>query len=854
MKRSPAGKWPVLRRYEGEMTSRIALPIGGIGTGTIALGGRGNLLDFELMNRPAKGYVPQGDHAGPTFAALRWTSRSKGADARLLEGPLPLERYEGQSGSPEPWHGLPRFRRHRFETAYPFGQVQLSDPDVPVTVTLQAFNPLIPPDLEKSGLPLAVFRYVVRSKTREHLRISLCFSLPNFIGKDGFSPAPSSPLANRIAFREEDSLRGLFYWSDHADTKHTAWGTMALVTPDPGPLSFRTCWDNRGSWGGGRLDFWDDLREDGRLDNRDGTGEHPMGSLCLEKVLPAGRTTTFTFILTWHFPNRYAWNGGPNGEPAAWVGNYYTTQYADAWEAAVRLVPRLPDLERESLQFVQTFLASDHPDVIKEAALFNLSTLRTQTCFRTADGHFFGFEGCSDQSGCCFGSCTHVWNYETATAFLFGPIARDMRTLEFEQATDEIGLMSFRISLPIDPSARQFGKAAADGQMGCLIKLYREWRLQGDDAFLRRLWPAAKRALAFAWRKGCWDADHDGVMEGCQHNTMDVEYYGPNPQMEFWYLGALRAAEEMARAVGENDFAEECHRLFENGRQTLATRLFNGHYYRHEIQPIPDRNAIHPGLLVGMGSDPANLIFQLGDGCLVDQLVGQVIAHTAGLGVLAPPNQIRKTLRSILRFNRKRGFWDHFNPMRGFALGDEEALIMAAYPHGRLRIPFPYYAEVMTGFEYIVAVHLLMEGMEKEGLRVIRAIRDRYDGRRRNPFDEAECGHHYARAMASWTAIPAWSGFDYSAIEGRLTFALRPGLHFWAAGDAWGLARIQRAGKRYIRVSLDISAGALPALSKIQIRGAGTAVLPPHSPRAAPAHLRVMVPVSPASPSGSARP
>ena len=200
---------------------------------------------------------------------------------------------------------------------------------------------------------------------------------------------------------------------------------------------------------------------------------------------------------------------------------------------------------------MRAFCAADIPDAIKEAALFNLSTLRSQTAFRSAEGGFYGFEGCFDDAGAGFGTCTHVWNYEHATAFLFGDLARGMREVEFNESTGADGHMEFRAVLPRG-RASDWGLAAADGQLGCLVKLYRDWQLSGDDEFLRRVWPGARRALEFCWIEGGWDADRDGVMEGCQHNTMDVEYFGPNPEIGGWYLAALRAGEEMAAYLGED--------------------------------------------------------------------------------------------------------------------------------------------------------------------------------------------------------------------------------------------------------------------------------------------------------------
>jgi uncharacterized protein (DUF608 family) len=341
------------------------------------------------------------------------------------------------------------------------------------------------------------------------------------------------------------------------------------------------------------------------------------------------------------------------------------------------------------------------------------------------------------------------------------------------------------------------------------MKMYRDWQLSGDDSLLRSVWPNVKKALEFCWIPGGWDGDRDGVMEGCQHNTMDVEYFGPNPQMGIWYLGALRAAEEMARYLGDKTFAALCAQLFQKGRAWIDAHLFNGEYYEHEVRPPKDLKGIAPGLVIGMGSrDFSNPDYQLGKGCLVDQLVGQYMAHVCGLGHLVDPGHVRTTLLSILKYNRKRGFSDHFNCLRSFVLGEETALLMASYPKGRPQNPFPYFTEVMTGFEYTAAVGMLYEGDVDNGLECIRDIRARYDGRKRSPFDEAECGHHYARAMASWAAVLALTGFRYSGVEKSMTFADKEGTHFWSNGSAWGTCLVKPEGRK-LRAELLVLYGEL---------------------------------------------
>jgi hypothetical protein len=312
------------------------------------------------------------------------------------------------------------------------------------------------------------------------------------------------------------------------------------------------------------------------------------------------------------------------------------------------------------------------------------------------------------------------------------------------------------------------------------------------------------------------------VLEGVQHNTYDVEFYGPNPLCGIYYLGALRAGEELARAAGEDDSAAEYRRLFESGKSWFDSRAFNGEYYVQTIEGHP-ADAIAKGLRSGMGADdPQHPQYQLGNGCLVDQLVGQYLAEVAGLGSLLDPVHIQKTLASIVRYNHKSHLFDHDTVQRTFALNDEAALVICDYGRGeRPKIPFPYYAEVMTGFEYSAAVLMLYAGMVDRGRECINDIRRRYDGIRRNPWDEAECGHHYARAMASWSGVLALSGFRYRGADRHVSALPRvkhSNFHsFWSAGTGWGtFVLTERQGKTHL--TLSVIEGSLP-IHQVEMAG-----------------------------------
>jgi len=814
------------RTFTGRGLQEIAFPLGGIGTGSVSLGGRGQLREWEIFNRPSKGLV-----LPYTFAAI-WTSVAEGpngpAAASPPQGyPARVQASDGPDGAPNVPHaapprgvarvlearlqppysggfglphatasGLPRLAEATFIGAYPYAWVEFEDDRLPVAVKLKAWNPLIPLEPEDSGLPVAVLSYTVRNPGPTRADVSISLSLMNPIGLTGTEGLDqwgrlSGVGGNVNAFAEEAGLRGLRLSSTKYDPEHPCFGTMALATTAQ-EVTCQTHWASA-AWWGDILTYWDDFRLDGRLDDvRDcepsGEGATHHGALCVSRSLAPGEEAELTFVLAWHFPNRVnTWNSEEQVR-GKWLGNEYATRFADAWAAARYMADHAERLDAASSAYRDAMLDTTLPWYVVDAAMSNASTLKTTTCLRTADGTFHGFEGCHDREGCCPMDCTHVWNYEQATAFLFPSLAQSLRRTEFGPSLAADGGMGFRVLLPC--GCQEWGGRAADGQMGCVLKLYRDWQLSGDDQILRDLWPGARRSLEFAWREGGWDGDQDGVMEGEQHNTYDVEFFGPNPMMGAWYLGALRAAAKMARAMDDGSFAAKCEDLAERGAAWLDANLFNGEYYEQQIG-VPPGGESDPRMGPSWEEGRQEPRYQLGPGCLVDQLVGQYFCHVAGLGQVLDPAHVRETARSIFRYNFRNSLADHWNVQRTFALNDESALLICTWPRGgRPRYPFPYFTEVMTGFEYSAAVLMLYEGLLDEGLTALKAIRDRYNGENRNPWDEAECGHHYARAMASWAGLLALSGFQYSGVTGELTFA--PKLNaadfrcFWSVPTGWG--------------------------------------------------------------------
>jgi uncharacterized protein (DUF608 family) len=814
-------RWPVARRYLGGDRARISLPVGGIGTGTVGFGGRGQLRDWELENHPSQGLT-----APLTFLACRVAGAETPAAARVLEGALFDDEIAGAQGATAPLAGLPRFAECEFQACYPFGRVILSDPRFPVRASVEAWNPLVPGDEEASGLPLAVLRVGITSLASEPLSLSLMLSAEALVGHSLRAlRASSRPV---VAGRSAPGAAGLLLSDELMDAADEEWGTLAAAVLGEGAWTGPT-W-GFGKWNQGLLAMWRGFVASGLP--RSGTyllggptpssdpasGTAIAGTLGAERVLEPGGRQEVTFVLGWHFPNRRAWvwtGPGPRGGSGAeTVGNHYATGYSCAWDVLERLLPRLAGLRTATERFVSAFWSSDLSPAVKEAALFNLSTLRSQTYFRTADGWPFGWEGCLDDAGSCLGSCTHVWNYDLATGFLFGGLARRMRELEYLYATGDDGAMSFRLMLPLD-RARELGQVAADGQFGCVVKLYREWRLSGDDEWLAKLWPACKRSLEFAWIEGGWDADRDGLAEGAQHTTMDVEYYGPNPPVQGLYLAALAAAAEMAAAVGDDEFARTCQSLRLRGAAAAEARLFNGEYYRQEVIPPGDFARVAPRLRNNdLGAERADRPeFQIGDGCITDQLLGDTCARIAGLGPVFDADHAPAALRSIHRLNYVADFGDWTTYVRSYAVRGERGHIVLSYPDGLPEHPAPYWSEAWTGLEYVYAIGLAQHGETSLAEDVVAAVRERYSGARRNPFDEPECGHHYARALASWGLIVALTGFSYDGRSGVMTFAPAPApgpvVWFWSDGRAWGTVRQSFPASGYRSVALEVLHGSV---------------------------------------------
>lgn len=495
-------------------------------------------------------------------------------------------------------------------------------------------------------------------------------------------------------------------------------------------------------------------------------GEKLVGSVRKTLRLGPEEQGDATFLLTWFMPNMY--------RDDALVGNRYAALFNGADAVAAYLAEKLEPLTAQTRLWHQTYYDSTLPRWLLDRVHSTVSNLATSTCQWWKNGRFWAWEGV----GCCRGTCGHVWNYEHAMARLFPELERSVREMQDFAAGvgffPETGAIGFR--------GEGSTLWAGDSQGGYILKALREHQTSPDDGFLRRNWPNIRKATEFLIEQ---DGNADGIIEGAQHQTYDENYYGANTMVGSLYLGALWAAEEMAREVGDDAFARECRKIFETGRDKSVETLFNGEYF---IQDVDLEE--HPD-------------WQYGDGCLADQLFGQGWAHQVGLGYLYPRDTVRTTLESIWKYCWAPDIGpqnDTHLPERWFARPGEAGLFTCTWPKSRHMGPRStrYRNEIWTGIEYQVAGHMAWEGMLTEALAICRGIHERYHPSKHNPWNEIECGDHYARALASWTMLTGLSGFEYHGPRKRMGFAPRITPEdfrcSFTAAEGWGSLAQERRG------------------------------------------------------------
>lgn len=775
-------------KYCNDNLKNVVFPLGGIGTGCIGLSGNGELRDFEIFNRPNKN-----SRNGYTHFAIKAECDGRSA-VRVLHGDT-TENLSGEYkntpgfcgygfGVPsESMAGFPHFRDVCFDGRFPLADITFSEPDFPAEIRLTAYNPMIPQNEYDSSLPVAVFEWEIANNTDTETRYTLAFTVKN----------PNSKSVNRTI--ENGNFKGVYMTHGELTREDVGYSDLTVIT-DASDASVEEYW-YRGGWQDGVTTYWKNLTELERLPERkyDTCGGEDHSTVAAYVTLAPSESRRVRFVLSWSTPVQYNYwmpYRDEDGRDITWK-NHYATRFATSAESATYTLENCDRLKGESETFARAMNESTLPEVAIDALTANLAVLKSATVLRYEDGSFWAWEGVCEKDGSCEGSCQHVWNYAYALPFLFPDLERTMRENNIKYALFPDGRTAFRIRLPLGRKCHDF-RACVDGQMGEVIKCYREWKISGDTEWLKRHADAIFLMLDYAFSEenpDAWDRNRDGVLEGRQHHTLDMELYGPSSWLEGFYLLALDCGAKIAEAIGDAERAVEYRRIYKNGREWVNENLWGGEYFIQRVDLTDLEMLAKYGGESYWNDETGEIKYQIGEGCIIDQMLADWHAHLIGLGGIFDKNKKDTALETLYRNNFKPSMREVTNMWRNFALNNEAGTVICTYPEGARvpAIPIPYCEECMTGFEYALAGLMIAEGKEAHGIEMIGAVRERYNGKNRNPYNEIECGSNYARSMASFALLNIYSGFEFDMTRGYLGFYPLVGgksQFLFSIADSWG--------------------------------------------------------------------
>jgi uncharacterized protein (DUF608 family) len=778
LEQKPEGGRGFNTKYEGVYSNRIAFPVGGLGTGMFCVEGTGAISNMSLRHRPEVFHEPV------MFAALHLKNVENGT--KILEGPVPDWKKFGMPqsalGGGGTW-GLPRFKESTFHARFPFAEIELKDRELPVKVEITAWNPFIPTDADNSSLPVGGFEYRFTNTGTDELEAIFSYNTRNFMHVQGKGDSYIRSFENGFVLCQTGHENEPFHE-----------GEFAIFTDKPETIVNHNWF--RGAWFDPLTVCWNNISSGQMKTNKEREPGATGASLFVPLKLKPGETQRVNLYMAWYVPYSDQRIGGEPKtdtdipDPPALAdhiggydydntgkGNYrpwYSSKFGRVDDVAAYWIHHYTELKSKTQLFTNSFYKSSLPAEVIEAVAANLTILKSPTIFRQFDGRMWNWEGCGDSWGSCHGSCTHVWNYAQAVPHLFPEMERTLRETEFFVSQDKRGHQAFRSNLPIRPVVHDF-HSAADGQLGGIMKVYREWRIYGNRGWLESIYPAVKRSMDYCI--GVWDPNEIGAVEEPHHNTYDIEFWGPNGMINSFYSGALQAVSLMGETLGED--VSRYATLLSKSKEYMETRLFNGEYFIQDIRwqdlkaPDPTKaQSFHtqysPEAIEILENEGPK--YQYGIGCLSDGVLGSWISLVCGMPEVIDKDKIKSHLVSVHKYNLKKDLSNHANPQRPtFALGNDGGLLLCSWPEGgKLQLPFVYSDEVWTGIEYQVAAHLMFEGEVEKGLEIVRTCRERYDGKTRNPFNEYECGAWYARAMASYGLLEGLTGVRYDAVDGIL--------------------------------------------------------------------------------------
>ncbi len=636
-------------------------------------------------------------------------------------------------------------------------RLRYHDDRLPLALSLEAWSPLIPHEVEPSLTPGVFFDFTARNLGSEPLEVSVCLLATNLAAFD----QPRARHTHHALDRDDAllvTLRGQGETPDHPTVgeqavfvRRTPGARCTAVAANPWLENLIHPFYATGDLDGPLLPA--DLSRQEYLPVSDGPASaRNRAWVCARARVEPAAEAALGFGYAWYFPHHVDEQGDRPGKA-------YARRHADVVSVADAMLTHRETWREGVARLPELLRASDLPPVFAAALLDQLSTL-ARTTWVTADDTFFIWEGYGEA---CLNT-VDVDHYGSHAVALLWPALRRSALDHTLAGQRPDGRIPHGYGAHHDPA-----KIAAieytrwDCQCHYVLAVHREWRFSGDDTFFARHQPAARRAMDLL--RGLVPAGTalPIVAGGITYDHWHME--GVVTYLANLYATALAALAELSEHAGDTAHAALCREQRAAALAEIERTLWGeGHYLTLAPRPpaAASGSAPHPTELAGaeayadyaVGSGRGKAVRE---GLHTDALNGEACAALFGLPAGLRPERVRATLRAVVGKNYH---------------ADARFLANGSSPDGGFPDLFPFcqWQNPWTGTEYHFAAHLFAEGLHDEALALIEAVHLRLaaEGMR---FNHIECGDHYSRALSIYAAYLAWSGVHLDIPRGRLRLA-----------------------------------------------------------------------------------
>ncbi len=719
--------------YTSDQNVKSGVPLGGIGAGKLEILPNGMLDNFTFLNNihnPLSSEDSKGSKGILGFHFGIWIKDRGKKTAKLL--------------STQGFSGISGVESIKYNGVFPFVNLDYEESSLPVKVTLEAFSSFIKGDEKKSAIPAAIFKFKVTNPFSRPMNVSFIGIGRNIIGEWGVG------RFNQVVDTQKNL--SVHFYNKKTQNVDPRAGEMALTALKNNSVqsSYFGEWNMQGAhfvFDRSSLalsECWSKFVEDGILPNVNSErvvqseSFQAGAALALKANLKPKSSQTFTFILSWYFPN-YA------------EGHMYEILYRNVGDVANYVTEKHSELYAGTKAWVKSLNALNIEPWLKDALANNLYTMVSSSLW-TKRNRFGIFEA---PQVCPLLGTLDVRFYGSLALMYFFPNLELKEMIEFAESQRPQGYIPHDLGFKRSdlPSNSTNGLLWKDLNSKFILLCWRDYLYTKDESFLKKMYPFIKKA--FYWlistdRNKDFLPDNEGADQ-----TFDLwNFQGAGVYTSSIFLAALLSLEKMAGLMKDENMRKEAQVWFKNGRSSFEKKLWYKKYflaYNSGKDALPEQKVPQR-----FKSEKASIA------CMAAQLSGQWIAHLLGLGYIVSEEKVKKALLSIFELNDSSPF----------------GLVNAVFPGGERDKTNRQSESCWFGVTYCVASLAIYEGFVKEGLSLAKKAWDNAAVNNLNPWNQPDMysaadgsyifGDHYMRNTVIWSLLCALSKKD-KAIEAYLT-------------------------------------------------------------------------------------